>query len=1032
MARIPDDTINQIKADVSLLDLVRQQGFEVVSQGKDSVVSCPFHEEKTPSCIISPKTNLFNCFGCGAGGSVIDWVMRTERLDFRQAALRLQQQYLPLAASSESKTNAHTPEPVGVEVAPTEDDQAVLQQVIAFYHETLKQNQDAQDYLKYRGLDDAELINHFKLGYANRSLGITLPAKQVKAGAQIREQLQRIGLYRETGREHFNGSIVIPVIDEKGVVTEVYGRKTVRNLRKGTPKHLYLPGPHSGVFNEEGLSNDEVILCESLIDALTFWRWGFKHVTTSYGTQGFTDELFDRITALKIKRVLIAYDRDDAGNTAAGKVAKQLIQAGIACYRILFPKGMDANEYARQVTPAQKSLGLAIRKAEWLGGGEPPLDDVEEIELPSTLAANPSDIVETEQPETTESTEQNYSALPEPPNVSPVPKHDPLTVDAQIKDNEMTLSLGSRHYRIRGLNKSVSYDSLKVNVLVRQGEHFHVDSLDLYVARQRQSFIKQAIIELGVDESVIKNDLGKVLLALESHQQNRLEESTPKDNAVYLNDEEQEAALTLLRDPNLLDRILADFNAAGVVGEETNKLVGYLAAVSRKLDNPLAVVIQSTSAAGKSSLMNAVLAMMPKEECVQYSAMTGQSLFYMGETNLKHKILALAEEEGAESASYALKLLQSEGELTIASTGKDADGNLMTQEYRVEGPVMLFTTTTAIDIDEELMNRCIVLTVNESREQTRLIHELQRDRETLDGMLASETKKAILQVHSNAQRLLKSIKVVNPFAKQLTFMDSQTRSRRDHMKYLHLIKTVALLHQYQREIKTVLHQGKTLEYIEVELSDIATANQLAHDVLGRSLDELPPQTRKLLSAVYDMVLTVCQQDNIKQNSYLFSRKTVREKTGWGDTQLKIHLSRLVELEYLVVHKQGQKYLYELQYHGEGESGQVFLMNLIDVESLKKISSATVPDVALPPASMQSYDNSRSDLKASQSGRGRPVVGGQSGTGREAENEHNPIKPDSNAIGIKKPENSSTQEEINYAVSSHRSHGSPSLAASVRG
>ncbi|WP_075185754.1 CHC2 zinc finger domain-containing protein [Teredinibacter haidensis] len=1045
MARIPDDTINQIKADVSLLDLVRQQGFEVVSQGKDSVVSCPFHEEKTPSCIISPKTNLFNCFGCGAGGSVIDWVMRTERLDFRQAALRLQQQYLPLAASSESKTNAHTPEPVDVEVAPTEDDQAVLQQVISFYHETLKQNQDAQDHLKYRGLDDAELINHFKLGYANRSLGITLPAKQVKAGAQIREQLQRIGLYRETGREHFNGSLVIPVIDENGVVTEVYGRKTVRNLRKGTPKHLYLPGPHSGVFNPEGLNSDEVILCESLIDALTFWRWGFKHVTTSYGTQGFTDELFDRITALKIKRVLIAYDRDEAGNAAAEKAAKQLIQAGIACYRILFPKGMDANEYARQVTPAQKSLGLVIRKAEWMGGGEPPLNDIEEIETPSPLAASSlvapthpasatlehpcsSDAVKPELAEPTENSEQNHSALPEPPTSSPVPKHDPLTVDAQIKDNEMTLAFGPRHYRVRGLNKSVSYDSLKVNVLVRQGEHFHVDSLDLYVARQRQSFIKQAIIELGVDESTIKNDLGKVLLALESHQQDRLEESAPKDNAVYLNDEEQEAALSLLRDPNLLDRILADFNAAGVVGEETNKLVGYLAAVSRKLDNPLAVVIQSTSAAGKSSLMNAVLAMMPKEECVQYSAMTGQSLFYMGETNLKHKILALAEEEGAESASYALKLLQSEGELTIASTGKDADGNLMTQEYRVEGPVMLFTTTTAIDIDEELMNRCIVLTVNESREQTRLIHELQRDRETLDGMLADETKKAILQTHSNAQRLLKSIKVVNPFAKQLTFMDSQTRSRRDHMKYLHLIKTVALLHQYQREIKTVLHQGKTLEYIEVELSDIAIANRLAHDVLGRSLDELPPQTRKLLSAVHDMVKAVCHQDNIKQNSYHFSRKTVREKTGWGDTQLKIHLSRLVELEYLMVHKQGQKYLYELQYHGEGESGQAFLMNLIDVESLKKIS----------------YDNNRSGLKASQSECGRPVVGGQSGDGREAENQNNSIKPDSNTIDLKNPESNSTQGKINHSVSSHRtqstrcahgagsSHGSPSLAASVRG
>ncbi len=126
--------------------------------------------------------------------------------------------------------------------------------------------------------------------------------------------------------------------------------------------------------------------------------------------------------------------------------------------------------------------------------------------------------------------------------------------------------------------------------------------------------------------------------------------------------------------------------------------------------------------------MDAVLSLMPEEERVSYSAMTGQSLFYMGETDLQHKILAIVEEEGAERASYALKLLQSEGELTIASTGKDpASGRLVTEEYRVTGPVMIFLTTTAMDVDEELLNRCLVLTVDEGREQTRAIHERQRE-----------------------------------------------------------------------------------------------------------------------------------------------------------------------------------------------------------------------------------------------------------------------------------------------------------------
>src|SRR5206468_507243 len=162
-------------------------------------------------------------------------------------------------------------------------------------------------------------------------------------------------------------------------------------------------------------------------------------------------------------------------------------------------------------------------------------------------------------------------------------------------------------------------------------------------------------------------------------------------------------------------------------------------------------------------------------------------------------------------------------------------------------------TTTAVDIDEELLNRCIVLTVSESREQTRAIHRLQRERQTLEGLLARQDRERILRVHRNAQRLLEPLLVANPFARELTFLDDRTRTRRDHMKYLTLIRSIALLHQHQREKKTVVHDGKQLSYIEVTRADIAIANRLAHEVLGRSLDELAPQTRRLLMLLDEMV-----------------------------------------------------------------------------------------------------------------------------------------------------------------------------------
>jgi DNA primase len=398
-----------------------------------------------------------------------------------------------------------------------------------------------------------------------------------------------------------------------------------------------------------------------------------------------------------------------------------------------------------------------------------------------------------------------------------------------------------------------------------------------------------------------------------------------------------------LKAPDLLDRISKAFATCGLVGEHTNKLVGYLAAVSRKLTRPLAVMVQSSSAAGKSALMDAVLAFVPEEERVQYSAMTGQSLFYMGETDLQHKVLAIAEEEGAERASYPLKLLQSEGKLSIASTGKDpSSGRLVTHEYHVEGPAAILLTTTAIDLDEELLNRCVVLAVDESREQTRAIHRLQLESRTLEGLEHRLARQDIVKLHQNAQRLLRPLFVVNPFARHLTFLDDTTRTRRDHEKYLGLIDALALLHQHQREVRTGVVRGRRVDYVEATLSDIAMANELASEALGRTLDELPPQTRRLLEMLYGLVAAKCEAEKVDVAEIRFSRREVLIHSRWSYPQVRKHLDRLVEHEYLLVHRgmRGQSFVYELLWQGEGREGESFVMGLIPAEKLREDSGTT--------------------------------------------------------------------------------------------
>jgi len=935
MARIPENEIERLKNEVSVQRLVESSGIELKKTGKDFTGKCPFHEDDTASLVVTPAKNLWHCFGCGAAGGPIDWVMRKNGVSFRHAVELLRDGISSLAAGV-GAVKRTTVRVLDAPVAMDADDQALLDQVVGYYHETLKASPEALAYLKARGIDSMEAVEHFKLGYANRTLGLRLPQKNRVAGAEIRTRLQKIGIYRESGHEHFNGSLVMPILDESGNTVEVYGRKVRDDLRPGTPQHLYLPGPHAGVWNIGALqANKEIILCEALIDALTFWCAGYRNVTSAYGIEGFTDDILEAFKRYGTQRVLIAFDRDDAGERGAAKVSELLMASGIECFRIQFPKGMDANEYALKVTPATKSLGVVIRKAQWLGNGKPPVQPgsaphPDALEGAPILASEPSPLA----------ADSPAVAPPEPLPASPMPE-TARELPMEIKDNEVTLALGegagARRYRVRGLAKNLAVDVLKVNLMVACGDAFHVDTLDLYSAKQRAAYIVQAAAETGCDERILKSDLGRVLLSLEQLQDDNITQTLQAAPAPQMEEAEQQAALALLKSPDLVERILADLKTCGLVGEETNKLVGYLAAVSRKLDKPLGVVIQSSSAAGKSSLMDAVLSFVPEEDKVKYSAMTGQSLFYMGETNLKHKALAIVEEEGASRASYALKLLQSEGELTIASTGKDpVSGNLITQQYRVEGPVALLVTTTARDIDEELMNRCLVLSVDEGREQTRAIHQLQRDRRTLEGLIARREKDSLIALHQNAQRLLKPLDVLNPYARFLTFPDQTTRLRRDHEKYLTLIDTIAFIHQHQRTVKSAQRGEQRIEYIEVTLADIELANRIAHDVLGRSLDELPPQTRRLLKLVDGYVSEQCKTQSIKRSDFRFSRKPVRDATGLSDTQLRLHLERLVQMEYLLVHRgqRGQSFEYELLYDGAGENDHTFVPGLIDPDTLK--------------------------------------------------------------------------------------------------
>jgi DNA primase len=963
MPYVPPELKERIKREVSIQRLAEARGIKLTRRGKSLMGLCPFHKDRNPSLSIDPVENVWNCLGaCGEGGDVILWVMRAEGISFTHAVELLKRNYLPSPASAAEPPPKQSSVP---KLPPlfetTVDDQKLLGIVVDYYHRTLKQSPGAQQYLVKRGLQSAEMVEHFKLGFSNRSLNYHLQDKNRAEGLRQRGRLEQLGILREdTGHEHFVGSLVIPILNLNGEVMQMYGRKITRALREGTPLHLYLPGPRCGVWNEQALiASKDIILCEALIDALTFWCAGYRNVTASYGVNGFNDSHREAFQKHGTRRVYIAYDRDDAGEKAAAKHAEELMQMGIECFRVQFPRGQDANEFAWKQQPAAKWLGMSLTSAAWLGKGQRPTVAVMMPASPASQEEGKPEPMKKQEPSSAEekpkstAKEKIASESPTPSPTSstagesvfsfaapldsvqreqpaqeqrPMPLSAPTAPQIKIDNGEIVASFGTRTYRVLNLEKCTSLGRMQVNVKVSgtnvRGEWcYHGDTFDMESFPRRAAFIKQAAHELATKEETIQREVGQLWGALGDMQREMLRKTlTPEVEETIMTAEEKTAAMDLLRDPRLLKRVLEDFEKCGVVGEETNKKVSYLAAVSRLLGKPLAIVVQSASSAGKSSLMEAVLDFMPEEQRESYSAMTGQALFYMGQKDLKHKILAVSEEEGAQRAAYALKLLQSEGKLKIASTGKDpVSGKQMTHEYTVEGPVMIFLTTTAQQVDEELLNRSIVLTVNEEREQTRAIHRKQREARTTEGLWAWRERARIVKLHRNAQRLLRPIAVANnqPDADE-DFPDHMTRTRRDHAKLLTLIDSIALLHQHQREIKRDTRGGDTLEYIEATAEDLTLAKQLMRQVIMPSLDELPPHTRRLLGVIGQMVKEECERLEIESSEYRFTRRSVRQYSQWGDTQLRVHLRRLEEMEYLRVRYGGPGQTFVYQLHSEEE------------------------------------------------------------------------------------------------------------------
>ena len=819
---IEQEKIDRIKTTVDMVALAEARGIKLKKNGRGYFGLCPFHDDKNPSLSINPKTNLWQCFGCGAAGDVIRFIELFDRVDFTEAIKRLSSNELTTPAR---KTPARKPPP---QPQPKDNPQPLtvkqkklLARVIAYYQHTLEETTQGLDYLKNkRGIGRNQSLKDFGAGYVNGTLLSILPDDD-----QITDDLKSIGILNAKGNERFLNCVVFPLYDGSGAVVNLYGRNIDESCEL---THLYLPGSRSGLVNRQAVKRSQaILLTESVIDALTLYDQGFKNVMPLYGTNGLID---DHLAYCKgrIKEAYLIFDADDPGRKAAQAVGLQLKNKDITPYTVELPV-KDVNIYFNRHTPEQ--FEALLKQAN-----------------PKSLEH--SDHVHPRKKTLFKHTEQGF-----------------------------IVGYGERQYFVKGIQRGETQLKavIKASPDVEGNLPFELTTIDLYSSRSRLWFAKLCADLFGAAEELVKEDIGKLLTLVESYQPKAQE-----SKAIEPSQTEKKAAETFLKSPDMFKAILDALLIMGIVGEETNKIVCYLTAVSRLLAKPLSTLIQSRSGAGKSTLQNAILRFVPESHQEKYTRVTDQALFYKEEGSLKNKILAIEEEAGVGGAAYSIRNIQSEGRIRVAATGKDpGTGKMKTETYTVEGPVSVMLTTTAADIDAETASRFIFLSIDESEQMTAAIHDKQKQARTLEGLVNRTKSTHIERIHQIAQQMLKPVAVVNPFTPYLSYPTKSLISRRDHDKYLGLIEAIAFLHQYQRQTKTVEVDGKAVEYIEVTLDDVDKANVLANDVLGQSLDELARPSRLLLDGIYRMVKDISKKQKLPVDEVFFTRRQIRESIEQG-------------------------------------------------------------------------------------------------------------------------------------------------------
>jgi len=783
---------------------------------------------------VDVEKQLFHCFGCGKSGDVIKFIQLKQGFDFKQAVEHLRKKYSQL----QTYTHYYSMEQSNYDNQPdTCSKEENLNALAEQYHQALLNKQQALDYLSSRGITDMEIIKKFKIGYVN-------------------------------------GYVTFPFFDEQCNSSEIYSRAISDNIKL---KHKYLPGPHKGVLNLDGIKNsDEIYLCECVIDAISLFCMGIKNVTCSFGKGNVTEEM-TYLIAKRAKKLYILYDNDGDDDSSAEKTAEIFTTNGIACERIKLPTDIkDVNDFL--IAYLKEGFGIEEIKKKF---------------------------------EALERKEYTF-VIEKLPDINNIGSNNKLTTEycKLITDNHGILEyqISDRQYKIKNFKRTVMSD-LRIFLAVSKDEKKYFANVDLCGEKSRTYFAENARERLGVSAFDIASDLEQLALNLDDLQESGYLKNTGMDEEELfagpyeITEERYAQAVKNLTDKDYLTQTLpADMEYIKVVGEEENKILYAIAILSPKIaEQSIHILMTSLSGAGKSHVQKWIVTFFPAEDVSRISGASQQVLFYTEKDALKGKAISIDEDEGLQKSKYAIRTMMSEGRLELWVTEKDLNGKNRAVCKKNDGPCSILVSSTSLhSMDRETRSRMINAYGDESPEQTKTVQEAQVFMKyTKEGRMRTKEIPAIQQKHQDMMYVLRStknIKVEYRAAEQLKrvkLADDDIRSRRNCSIFMAVIEVIVKTRIYRKEIFT--ENGDRCIFVDDE--DIDLGEKLIKKIFINQSADLKGA---LLRFYLQIALYVdSKRGEVPRNEHEFKGREIRAYTKLSKTEANENFQELVELEYLI-------------------------------------------------------------------------------------------------------------------------------------